>query len=249
MTLLPQRFPPVGVWSLITQFFRLMACYVSNGPLFQPGSCWGDARPQQPWCVKQLNASSPLNAKMTHLPMSWLQLCGGTQLNMGERSHVCSHTRARISVTDLYELQHSPWGDGKCFHKRIDNVVSALSQHVRLQAGSERDVPGCWRGAVIELSRHRSPHPLKRVTDKLQIRAKSCAKLNPGLSRGSTSWSQVAVNIFHSRQKAGPTANKSYAVMFNERASGLETTGRGHRRGCFRIVLPRFGLLSSNIPA
>lgn len=41
-------FPPVGVWSLITQFSRLVACYVSNGPLFQPGSCWGDARPQQP---------------------------------------------------------------------------------------------------------------------------------------------------------------------------------------------------------
>lgn len=147
MTLLPQGFPPVGVWSLIMQFSRLMACYVSNGPLFQPGSCWGDARPQQSWCVKQLNASSPSNAKMTHLPMSWLQLCGGTQLNTGERSHVCSHTRMQISLTDLNELHHGPWGDGKCFHTRIDNVVSARSQHVRLQAGSERDVPGCWRGS------------------------------------------------------------------------------------------------------
>lgn len=84
----------------------------------------------------------------------------------GERSRVSSHNRTQISLADLNELHHGPWGDGKCFHKRIDNVVSAR-QHVRLQAGSERDVPGCWRGAVIELSRHASPHPLKRVTDRL----------------------------------------------------------------------------------
>ena len=46
------NFPPTGFLSLIMQFFRMMPCYLSSGPSFHRGSCWGGARPQHSYNVQ-----------------------------------------------------------------------------------------------------------------------------------------------------------------------------------------------------